>query len=71
MPSAASQSVNTIGPIILIAAVAAIGIFAGVRWRQATTPEKRRWWGLRAAAVFALALFIALNQYVLRLRWPL
>jgi len=71
MPGDSVQSINTIGPVILIGVVAAIGVFAGVRWRQAASPEKRKWWGLRALAVFALALAIALNQYVLRFRWPL
>ncbi|HZC04921.1 MAG TPA: hypothetical protein VE338_04710 [Ktedonobacterales bacterium] len=71
MPSATVQSINTVGPIILIAAIYAVGVFAVVRWRQATSPERRNWWGIRAAAVFALALFITLNQYVLRLRWPI
>jgi membrane protein YdbS with pleckstrin-like domain len=70
MPNTAVQSLNTIGPLILIAVIYAIGVFAVVRWRLAETPQKRNWWGLRAAAVFALALFVTLNQYVLHLRWP-
>lgn len=65
-----AMTINTIGPIILIAVVYAIGVYAAVRWRRAATQQQRNWWGVRAAAVFALALFITLNQYVLHLRWP-
>ncbi len=63
-------AINTIGPIILIAVVYGIGVYAAVRWRRARTPQQRSWWGLRAAAVFALALIVTLNQYVLHLHWP-
>ncbi|HEY7849311.1 MAG TPA: hypothetical protein VIC27_04555 [Ktedonobacterales bacterium] len=65
-----TSAINTIGPLILIAAIAVVGVYAGVRWLRATTPQQRNWWGIRAGASFALALFVALNQYILHLRWP-
>jgi len=70
MPGDPVSALNTVGPILLIAVVYGIGVYAVVRWRRATTQQQRNWWGLRAAAVFALALLVTLNQYVLHLRWP-
>jgi phosphoglycerol transferase MdoB-like AlkP superfamily enzyme len=70
MSNPTNQLINTAGPVILIVVIFAIAVFAFVRSRLATTPDKRRWWSLRAAAVFALALFVALNQYLLHLHWP-
>ena len=65
-----STPINAIGPLILIALIVAIGAFAAVRWLRAETPQQRTWWGLRSAAVFALAILITLNQYVFHLHLP-
>lgn len=65
-----TTAINSVGPLILIAVVCAVAVYAAVRWLRAGTPQQRNWWGVRAAAVFALAVFITLNQYVLHLRWP-
>ena len=72
MPSASPPvaAINTIGPIILIAVVYGIGVYATVRWRRASMAQQRSWWRLRAAAVIALALIVTLNQYALHRHWP-
>ncbi len=70
MPGNALRAINTAGPLLLIAVIVGIGVYALLRWRRADTREKRSWWRLRALAMLALALFIALNQYALHLHWP-